>query len=185
MPLPWIHFRPFSMTSHFEESIIIGTRAISGSPAIRLRKRTIAASASSIPSSMLISIICAPFSTCWRATSSASLYFSSLIRRLNLAEPVTLVRSPTFTNRLSSPMFSGSRPDKRQATGISGSLRGANPSTARLIAAICCGVVPQQPPTILRKPASAHSRICFAIVSASRSYSPKALGSPAFGWAVT
>ena len=37
-----------------------------------------------------------------------------------------------------------------RATGISGSLRGANPSTARLIAAICCGVVPQQPPTILR-----------------------------------
>ena len=180
-----MHFRPFSITSHFEESIIIGTRAMSGSPAIRLRKRTIAASASSIPSSMLISIICAPFSTCWRATSSASLYFSSLIKRLNLAEPVTLVRSPTFTNSESSPMLSGSRPARRQATGISGSLRGGKPSTARLIAAICSGVVPQQPPTIFKKPDSAHSRICAAITSASKSYSPKAFGRPALGCAVT
>ena len=164
---------------------MIGTRAISGSPAIRLRKRTIAASASSIPSSMLISMICAPLSTCWRATSSASLYFSSLIRRLNFAEPVTLVRSPTFTNRLSSPMVNGSRPDRRQATGSSGSLRGGSPATAWLMAAICSGVVPQQPPTMLRKPDSAHSRICAAMVSASRSYSPNAFGRPAFGWAVT
>src|SRR5699024_9531923 len=89
MPLPWIHFRPFSMTSHFEESIIIGTRAISGSPAIRLRKRTIAASASSIPSSMLISIICAPFSTCWRAPPTSSPSFSSFFQALYLVVPST------------------------------------------------------------------------------------------------
>ncbi len=74
-------------------------------------------------------------------------------------------------------MFSGSVPDKRQATGISGSLRGANPSTARLIAAICCGAVPQQPPTILRKPASAHSRICFAIVGVEIVFT-KGVGQP-------
>ena len=69
MPLPWMHFRPASITSHFELSIMIGTRAISGSPAIRFRKRTIAALLSSIASSMLMSMICAPFSTCWRATA--------------------------------------------------------------------------------------------------------------------
>ncbi len=50
------------MTLHFEESIITGTRAMSGSAAIRRRKRDIAASASSMPSSMLTSMICAPFS---------------------------------------------------------------------------------------------------------------------------
>ena len=70
--LPCTHFRPASMTLHFDESIINGTRAMSGSDAIRLRKRTIAAFESSIASSMLTSIICAPFCTCWRATSTAA-----------------------------------------------------------------------------------------------------------------
>ena len=39
MPLPWMHLRPASMTSHFDESIMIGTREMSGSEAISLRKR--------------------------------------------------------------------------------------------------------------------------------------------------
>jgi hypothetical protein len=60
------------MIAHFDESIMIGTRAMSGSLATRLRKRTIAASPSSMPSSMLMSMICAPASTCWRAMTSAS-----------------------------------------------------------------------------------------------------------------
>jgi hypothetical protein len=49
-----------------------GTRAMSGSAAISFRKVVIAASASSRPSSMLMSMIWAPFSTCWRATSTAA-----------------------------------------------------------------------------------------------------------------
>ena len=57
------------MTVHFEESIMTGTRAMSGSAATRFRNRSIAASESSMPSSMLTSMICAPASTCWRATS--------------------------------------------------------------------------------------------------------------------
>ena len=71
--LPCTHFRPASITVHLEESIMTGTRAMSGSAAIRFRKRTIAASESSMPSSMLMSITCAPLATCWRATSSAAL----------------------------------------------------------------------------------------------------------------
>ena len=59
------------MTSHFDESIITGTRAMSGSAAIRFRNLTIAALESSIASSMLTSMIWAPFATCWRATSTA------------------------------------------------------------------------------------------------------------------
>ena len=35
--LPCTHFRPASITSHFDESIITGTRAMSGSAAMRLR----------------------------------------------------------------------------------------------------------------------------------------------------
>jgi len=71
-PLPCRHFSPVSITDHLDESTMIGTRAISGSLAISLRKRSIAAALSSIASSMLTSMICAPFSTCWRATLSAS-----------------------------------------------------------------------------------------------------------------
>ena len=72
MPLPCTHLRPASITVHLDESIITGTRAMSGSAAMRFRKRTMAASESSMPSSMLTSIICAPLVTCWRATSSAA-----------------------------------------------------------------------------------------------------------------
>ena len=70
-PLPCMHLSPDSMTDHFEESIMIGTREMSGSAATRCRKRTIAASESSMPSSMFTSIICAPLATCWRAMSTA------------------------------------------------------------------------------------------------------------------
>ena len=70
--LPCTHFSPASITSHLDESIISGTREMSGSEASRLRNRVIAACESSIASSMLMSMICAPFSTCWRATLTAS-----------------------------------------------------------------------------------------------------------------
>ena len=61
--LPCRHFSPASITENFEESTITGTRAMSGSAAIRLRNVVIAFSESSRPSSMLTSMICAPFST--------------------------------------------------------------------------------------------------------------------------
>ena len=61
------------MTDHLEESIITGTRLMSGSAAMRLRKRAMAASESSSASSMLMSMTWAPLSTCCRATSTASL----------------------------------------------------------------------------------------------------------------
>ncbi len=60
------------MTSHLEESTITGTRLMSGSLAISLVKRSIAATPSIMPSSMLMSMICAPASTCWPATASAA-----------------------------------------------------------------------------------------------------------------
>ena len=92
---------------------MIGTRAISGSEAIRLRKRTIAALLSSMASSMLMSITWAPFSTCWRATASASSNWPLRISRAKALEPVTLVRSPMLTNSEPSPICTGSRPDRR------------------------------------------------------------------------
>ena len=69
--LPGTHFRPASITDHFELSTMTGTRAMSGSAAISFRKVVMACSASSSPSSMLTSITCAPFSTCSSATETA------------------------------------------------------------------------------------------------------------------
>ena len=58
----------------WSESIMIGTRRCRAPTAISLRNVVIACSESSIPSSMFTSIIWAPLSTCWRATSSAASY---------------------------------------------------------------------------------------------------------------
>ncbi len=69
--LPWTHLSPASITSNFEESTITGTRLMSGSAAISLRKRSMAATPSIMPSSMLTSMTCAPLSTCCSATVSA------------------------------------------------------------------------------------------------------------------
>ena len=46
---------------------------------------------------------------------------------------------------------------------------------------MCAGVVPQQPPTMFTKPASANSSRMPAVSSGASSYSPKALGRPALG----
>src|SRR5471032_2908570 len=47
------------------------------------------------------------------------------------------------------------------------------------------GVVPQQPPTMFRKPLWANSSMTFAVSDGSSSYSPNSLGRPAFGCAET
>ena len=181
--MPWQHFKPASIISHLEESIIKGTLDISGSEAIRLRKRIIAASPSNMPSSILTSTICAPSSTCVRQISKASSYSSLRIKRLNLAEPVILARSPTFTNNESSPMLKASRPDSRHSCLISGSCLGGMSLIASAMAFMCSGVDPQQPPKILTKPELAHSPTCSLILIAPSSYSPNSFGRPAFGWA--
>src|SRR6516165_6820426 len=63
--------RPRVITENFDESTITGTRAMSGSSAMRLRNVVMACSESSSPSSILTSITCAPFSTCSRAIDNA------------------------------------------------------------------------------------------------------------------
>ena len=128
----------------------MGTFAISGSEAINIKKRTMASLDSSMPSSMLISIICAPFSTCCLATSSAASKSPLIINRLKTAEPVTFVRSPTLTNKLSAVMLSGSKPESPQCFSISGNFRGAVFSTAVTMALMVSGDVPQQPPIIFK-----------------------------------
>ena len=89
--------------------------------------------------------------------------------------------APTFTNRLLSSMFSGSSPDRRHLATAAGRWRGLRPRTPAAISRMCSGVVPQQPPTMLTSPDSPNSRRISAVSAAPSSYSPKALGRPAFG----
>ena len=206
MGFPCTHFSPASMTDHFELSIITGTRAISGSVATRLRKRVIVSSESSRASSMLTSMMLAPPRTWSRATSAAVARSPDLTRRANRADPVTLVRSPTIRNvpssrtvRVSSPLnrlapllpagtgrggvppTAASVPTTRLPARSAEAGRGGVPSTARAMAAMCSGVVPQQPPRMFTRPLAANSPSSPAVSSGVSSYSPKALGSPAFG----
>ena len=96
-----------------------------------------------------------------------------------------LVRSPTLTKRLSPVSVNGSSPDRRIAGATSGGTRGALSATASAMARMWAGVVPQQPPTRLTSPLAANSDTTAAVSSAASSYSPKALGSPALGYADT
>ena len=73
---------------------MIGTRAISGSVATMFRNVVMAASESSIASSMFTSMMFAPLRTCSVATSSAVVKSPEAIRSAKRRDPVTLVRSP-------------------------------------------------------------------------------------------
>ena len=135
-----------------------GTLATSGSLPSSCRKRVIAATPSIIPSSMQMSMMFAPFSTCCRATATASSYLFSLMSFANFGEPATFVRSPIMMN---CPIccVNGCEPLKR--SGIAAPVenlvsvfvaRGGLSSSAFAIAAMCSGVLPQQPPAMLSKP---------------------------------
>ncbi len=103
-----------------------------------------------------------------------------------MAEPVTLVRSPIIWKIESLRIGSVSRPEKKvvraraSASGV-GSGRGGTLATDSAIARMWAGVVPQQPPTMLTRPLVANSPTRRPVVSGASSYSPKALGRPAFG----
>ena len=131
-PRPWSWRSPASSTDHLELSTMTGTAAMSGSAARRRRNRVMAATPSSIASSMFTSSSTAPFTTWSRAiaTASSSPARSSprapAISRANLREPVTLVRSPMLTKAPPGiGMVSGSRPARWVAVPRSGMARGA------------------------------------------------------------
>ena len=159
MLLPCTHFKPDVITLHFDESIIIGTRAMSGSAAIILRKVTISFSASNRPSSILISIIKAPSATCFLAIPIASSYCCPLINRRNFLLPATLHRSPTFTKPISGVTFKCSSPDNHIVVEGSTTRWGHLPFANAAYLAIKVSVVPQQPPMIFTNPSSINSAI--------------------------
>ena len=171
------------MTSHLDESIMMGILAMSGSEATKFKKYFMAFSASSMPSSILISMICAPFSTWCRATDSASSYFSLIIKFANTFEPVTFVRSPTFTNKESSLIKNDSSPESLVTVSTFGISRGLIFCISSTIALICSGVVPQHPPAILTKPliAKSLSKDEVSLGVSSKPVSDIGLGKPALG----
>ena len=78
--------------------------------------------------------------------------------RRNLAEPVTLVRSPIITNPVSPVIVNGSSPDSRVTRpGRAAAERRGHDRTAAAISAMCAGVVPQQPPTMFTMPSAENS----------------------------
>ena len=185
MPLPCTHLRPASRMLHFEESTTMGTREMSGSEAISDRKRTIAASESSSPSSMFTSMSCAPFRTCWRATSSPASKSPSLMSLRKRADPVTLVRSPMLAKSESGPRLSGSSP--RGGSGARcpvGGAEGGRPPPRRWLR---CGPgwCRSIRPRCSESPRVANSASWAAIDSGVSSYSPSSLGRPALGWQLT
>src|SRR3954453_4794828 len=117
-PLPWMQRSPASSTVHFDESIMTGTLAMAGSVATRFRNRVIVASPSIRSASMLTSIRFAPFSTCWRATSTAAAKSPDSISPAKIFEPVMFVRSPTITKPVSGVIRNGSRPANEGTGGV-------------------------------------------------------------------
>ena len=166
MHLPCTHFKAASTTFQSDESIISGTRAISGSEAMILRKVTISRRASISPSSILMSMTRAPSATWRRAMEMASSYFFSLISLRNFFEPATLQRSPTLTNPTSGVSRSTSSPLSSISFGGAAGTRGIFPSAAWAKRRMKRSSVPQQPPTILTSPSSMSSSTSGAIVSA-------------------
>ena len=154
------------MTDHFELSTITGTVAMSGSAAIRRRKRVIAATPSSIASSMLTSMSWAPLSTCSRAMSTAS---SSRpvgdepgeLARAGHVRPLTDV-DESVARRRDDQGFEARQAGDPVGSGIS---RGGRPATAAAMAATWAGVDPQQLPATLSRPWRAHSPSASAISS--------------------
>ena len=87
------------MTAASVESIMSGTLTLR---VTRAMKRSMSATSSRSGLARQTSSTCAPPLTWARPISAASSNFSATISSLNLREPMTLVRSPTSTGRLSS-----------------------------------------------------------------------------------
>merc|ERR1712159_779086 len=95
MDLPCTHFRPSSITLHFEESIMKGNLATFGSVTHMRMNFPIADCPSIRSESKLKSRMSAFFSHWAKQTSMASSHLYESTNFLNLAEPIKLQRSPT------------------------------------------------------------------------------------------
>ena len=127
---------------------------MSGSEAISLRKRSIAATPSIMPSSMLTSMTCAPASTCCAATVSAGVVVA-VLDQLAEARGAGDVGALADVDEQAlvgdGDRLEAGEPQRRARSRARA--RGSTPLAASAIAAMCSAVVPQQPPTMLTQPA--------------------------------
>ena len=162
MHLPCALLRPERIVSQSEESIIRAAFATEGSFCMWRTNFSISTFESRRASSMLMSIIEAPFSIWSAATWRAWSYSPEAMRRANFLDPATFVLSPilqklpslrsTFT--LSSPLTL-----KGLSPSCEGMDLGGTSLTAVASAQIWSGVVPQHPPTMFTVPFSAILRM--------------------------
>ena len=108
---------------------------------------------------MLTSMTFAPPSTCWRATSTASSYFSSLISRANFlrAGDVRPLADHEEVAVRAAASAAACRSAAATARRVVRSMRLELRALRRRSRAMCSGVVPQQPPTMFTQPRSANS----------------------------
>ena len=137
---------------------MIGTRAMSGSAAIRLRNVVIASSPSIMPSSMLTSRMLAPPLDLLARDCERPL----VVARLDQAGE--LLRAGDVGALADHDEVGLGRIDQRLDAAADGDAVGRRraraaraPSTASAIARMCSGVVPQQPPTRFSQPLRANS----------------------------
>ena len=180
--LPDTHFRPASITLHLELSTITGMRAMSGSAAMRLRKighrllgveqglvhvdvDDLRAVLDLVARDLDRGIIVAgedQLLELGRAGDVAAL--------ADVDEPRAGAGLLHFEASIQAAMHHRLEAgEQRVARGQPGRARGVQSRAAPAIAAICCGVVPQQPPTTLTSGRSTQSRTCAAVSSAASS----------------
>ena len=124
---------------------------------------------SSIASSMLTSITCAPFSTCWRATASASGVVAGEDQpreRLRAGDVGAL--ADVDEERVVADVDRLQAREAQAAARSRASCAARSSARASAIARMCSGVVPQQPPAMLSQPARAHSREQRAAIDSGR-----------------
>ena len=178
--LPWLHFRPSSMTVASVESIMSGTLTIF---VTRSRNAFASAASSRSGSWRQTSMIWAPPLTCARAISAAASNWPSAIRRLNLrrAEHVGALADEDRPHVLVDLERLDAGDEDAVVDGRRAAASCPRPRAAR--AAMCAGVVPQQPPTMFSQPfvrRSAPECRRRSSPASPRSGRPRP-GSPAFG----
>ena len=128
--------------------------------------------------------MCAPPSTCSRATGIMSSSLPSSATRLILREPCVLSRSPINSGRGSCLSATAVMPLEAHHWLRPGRDFGLTRPIVRTSAAMCSGVVPQQPPTMPTPKSLTNSRSVSAMGSGFIGYTvrpPSLMGSPAFG----
>ena len=102
---------------------------------------------------------------------------------VNIGERTNITGSARFRNLIKAEDYDSALSVALQQVEVGAQVIDINMDEGMIdgVAAMCAGVVPQQPPTRLTNPLCANSSRTAAVSSGDSSYSPNALGRPAFG----